>query len=152
MFYRPIYVPELDKTFQPVLRCGAQSAREMITVRWPSYIDNYRHGTVVIMRRNPYDRMESTYRWELADRKEPFHVWCVDVCSNPQTDPHLLPQAEFKGDVEIKWDWDAFADMFGIADSQRQHIRLSKDIDTTWDEKSLETFENAYGNDIRMWG
>lgn len=143
-------------------------------VNWMQHAELYPDHKVVAMWRDPWKRVESTYRWAIMSYGEPmpgvmpcpntqpFREWVEELCdvdtAKDWYDGHLQTQV-FLGsdphgkmpDIILPWDWPRLWRMFKV--SRPGEIRNVSDhsIETMWTPRAKAAFERVYAEDIEVW-
>lgn len=117
---------------------------------------------VLCMWRNPFDRIESTYRMYVKERVHGYQHYSweefVRTCCRKKDlkDPHMLPQYEvctsrygrFVPDRVLLWDWEAVAQIYGIEPEVRNHTPGNPQ---RWPRDLRIEFEERFWLDIHIW-
>jgi hypothetical protein len=144
---------------------------------WKEYlsIDKYQGYELVSVWRDPYQRIESTYRWAHTTRKDmtddekimfphidrPFADWILDLCQyevDSWYDMHLKsqmwlntgPGGEFP-DLCIPWNWNKVWNYMRIKPLEDIKNASDKSFQTVWTPAAREAFEATYARDIAFW-
>jgi len=167
-------------TFLSVNKCGVTSAVSNIRdfhklpCMGPEEYEKSRYyfdHKVVAMWRDPYLRIQSTYRWGVRiGPKVPeffphtdvgFNEWVQVLCSEPVDswyDMHLQSQMFLNmhplgrmPDICIPWDWPRFWNMFKIRHPGEALNTSDSGISTEWTGDNKERFAEWAAEDIAFW-
>ena len=123
------------------------------------------------MWRNPFDRVESIYRWArragpperdfFPDWKLDWHNWILELCSRPVDswyDLHVASQtwlSKIDGDppsLIMAWDWKQFAGIFNITAGAIIPMNESDhSIHCMWNIELVRAITEHYAADIQTW-
>ena len=107
--------------------------------------------------RNPYNRIESTYRMYLINNPwgyvlESFPAFVKDICmrANRTDDPHITPQIEFCKYAEdvICWDFALLSKVLGV---HIRHDGRSMELNCVWDDEAHDFYSQEFRHDIILW-
>jgi hypothetical protein len=117
---------------------------------------------VVCMWRNPWERIESTYRMYTQRavhgyQHYTFEEFIHQCCRRKDLkDPHMLPMYEvatnrygrFVPDRVLFWDWPAVEAIYGIRLEAKNHTPGDPQ---EWTPALRSEFSRRYANDLRVW-
>lgn len=118
---------------------------------------------VVCMWRNPWDRIESTYRMYVQNRVHGYQHYSwpefIEKCCRDKSlkDPHMLPQYEvctsrygrFVPDRVLLWDWAEVGKIYGIKQPEvHNHTPGGRQ---EWPRDIRAEFEERFWLDIHIW-
>ena len=130
------------------------------------FLDAYRSVRRVAHWRNPYDRMESAFRFfsqhnhphTVPDPSAGFSNWVIQISETPdeQRDPHLISQWRSvtqlytEGpDVVIRWDFSKLATEFIVPEIP--HVNKSRGERQHWTDEAEAKFYHSYHKDFEVW-
>jgi len=150
------YVRERGLIYVPILKNASTTLGDALRRRWPEMQTancESTRGRRIAMWRDPYKRMESTYKMMVRQGLgNDFSKYVVDVCkcSMWPHDPHLKPQHYF-GPVDqvVPWDFDLFARLFKLKDWG--HLNKARSVEVEWNASALKHFKKRYRQDIEIW-
>lgn len=167
-------------TYLIVNKCGVTSATKYIrdfhkiqTMGTEQYKASryYTENKVVAMWRDPFKRIESTYRWSqrtrpaepefFPDWRLPFCDWIPTLCAEPGDswyDEHVASQTFLNThplgrmpDVLIPWDWPRLWNMFRVSRPGEPINTSDPGISTPWSDENREMFAEWAAEDITTW-
>lgn len=116
--------------------------------------------SVVTMWREPYDRIESSYRFLKFGTKltDTFEEFIVRNCTEEGHDPHQLPQFEvasdkygrFVPDQIVRWDWGEIQRIYGF--KTMPHLNVGKEkYPLPWTKSLRAMYRERYAMDFAVW-
>jgi hypothetical protein len=161
-------------------KCGRTTALKTLGrgVTWAKYLSLNERPPLVVMWRDPFERLESTYRWAVRRQPHRFHVkvdepfnymfppankpfadWVAHVCKYPVDswfDTHLKSQTWLshgpggeRADLLLRWDWKVFEELFQV--QVETHNASDRSIPAEWTLAAREAAEHTYAKDIEAW-
>lgn len=117
---------------------------------------------VLCMWRNPFYRIESTYRMYTNQEihgwgKQSFEEFIHHICSKKDLrDPHMLPMYEvatnkygrFVPDRVLLWDWNVVEEIYGLKPEIRNHTPGGSQ---TWAGEWRDMYQQRYALDFEVW-
>ena len=164
----------INKNGTTTAQVNIRQMHKLAAVNWIDHPVKYPDHKIVCMWRDPYKRVESTYRWAqvaygdfknfvMPDaRSQSFARWVEELCSvdTPKDwyDSHLQAQcflgASEEGklaDIILPWDWPRLWHMFKIHSPGEIRNQSDKSIETMWTVPALKAFERVYEDDLSIW-
>jgi hypothetical protein len=148
-------------------KCGTTTMAELLG-KIPGGVNAFFHHDypvereVVCMWRNPFDRIEATYR--MYTQKDvhgwggkSFEYFITHICTDKRLrDPHMLPMYEvatnkygrFVPDRVLLWDWDAVEEIYGLKPEIRNHTPGRRQ---NWPRELRVEFEKRFELDLMVW-
>lgn len=172
------------RAFQKVNKNACTSIMAGIIWRWPdsvvitraefAMLEKYRALELNAMVRDPWKRVESTYRWLVAQPEGhrlkrdpevpcwrlPFADWVLHLCCDREHswgDDHfklqaelLYPEGAIWPDVLIPWDFTELARRFDVDRWTRENVSDPL-IQTRWTPKAIEAYRQWAAPDFVLW-
>lgn len=169
--------PTVGYGFVCMRKCGGTAATHYITQRHGGealkialFRKDYPGYELATMWRNPFDRIESIYRWARRGRPpEPeffpdwklcWHEWVLELCSRPVDswyDLHVASQtwlSKIDGEqpsLIMAWDWKQFAGVFNIKVPIVAMNGSDHSISCNWSKELVRAVVDHYAVDFQTW-
>lgn len=148
-------------------KCGTTTMAELLR-KIPGGLNAFFHHDypvereVICMWRDPFERIESTYRMYTSQDVhgwggKSFEEFIHHICSMKLLrDPHMRPQYEvatnkfgrFVPDRVLLWDWAAVEEIYGLSPEIRNHTPGGRQ---DWPRELRVEFEKRYALDLQVW-
>ena len=148
--------------FIPIAKNGSTTIKKTLLKnfgpQWdmPPQMAKYSAKPKWVMLRNPYERMESTWRFfvKKGDTEDDFSTFvCKWIEEPPRDDVHLRTQKSFLDEVSCEmeafcWEWERLGARLGVVFPQ---MNMSPGDKQVWQRYATQKFEEAYDGDIDLW-